>query len=198
VLRGPLRIIYRCHLLAIGFFSEQVVTGWLLILSGIIFIPGGVLFSGRAIWKWPVAQSQTFLFWERGFVIAALLVAVIGLTGLERMLETAGDRILAPSGIVLLLIWNAIVIYTETFFISRQEWVYAPIVTFVVLAFLGQAAFGASILRTGFFSRMGKLGNDPLEPGLVSHSAYRQTEGYLLSRASPYCPRNYWNCSACP
>lgn len=129
--------------------SEPAASGWLLILSGIIFMAGGMLYTGRAIWKWPAGQTQRYLIWERGLVIAALLAAVLGFTILERMLEAAGDWILAPSGMSLLLIGAAVVIHAETFSISRQEWVYAPTVAFVVLAFLAQALFGAALLRTG-------------------------------------------------
>jgi hypothetical protein len=130
--------------------SVQVVAGWLLIFSAILFLPGGMLYTGRAIWKWPAAQSQRYLSWERGFVIAAVLVATLGLALLERPLETAGDGILAPLGMIIFLIAAVLVIAAETFSLSRQEDVYAMVVAFVVLAFLGQAAFGASILRTGF------------------------------------------------
>ena len=131
------------------FTSEQVVAGWLLILSGAVFLPGGLLYTGRAIFKWPVAQSQSYLFWERGFVMAAILVATLGLALLERLLEAAGDRILSLSGMVIFLIGVVLVLVAETYSLSRQEMSYAPIVVFVILAFLGQATFGASILRTG-------------------------------------------------
>jgi hypothetical protein len=132
-----------------GNLSEQVVTGCLLILSAIIFMAGGMLYTGRAIWKWPAGQTHRYLIWERGLVIAALLVAVLGFTLLERLLEAAGDRSLAPSGMSFLLIGAAVIVFAETFFISRQEWVYAPTVAFVILAFLAQALFGAALLRTG-------------------------------------------------
>jgi len=131
------------------FTSEQVVTGWLLILSGILFVPGGLLFTGRAIFKWPTAQSQSYLTWERGLVMAAILVATLGLALLERLLEAAGDRMLAPAGIVLFLIGTSLVFMAETTTINRQEPIYAMIVVFVALIFLGEAGFGASILRTG-------------------------------------------------
>jgi len=36
---------------------EQVVTGWLLILSGLVFATGGTLYTGRAIWKWPAGST---------------------------------------------------------------------------------------------------------------------------------------------
>ena len=130
--------------------SEQIVTGWLLILSGIIFAGGGFLYTGRAIWKWPMGSTPTYLRFERGFVIAALLTAVVGLTLLERLLEATGDNILAPSGLVIFLIGAVLVMVAETFFLSRQETLYGPIVVFVVLAFLAQAVFGAAILRSGF------------------------------------------------
>ena len=128
--------------------SEQVVAGWLLILSTQIFLVDGILYTGRAIWKWPAGKTHRYFLWERGFVIAALLVVVLGLNLLEGMLKVAGDRILAPSGMVLLLVGAAAVIFSETFFISRQEWIYAPTVVFVILAFLAQAVFGAALLRT--------------------------------------------------
>jgi hypothetical protein len=131
------------------FTSEQTMAGFLLILSGVIFLPAGMLFAGRAIWKWQVAQSQSYLFWERGLVMAAVLIATLGLVLLERLLETAGDKILPPLGMTIFLIGAVLVIAAETFSLSRQEWAYAPIVVFVILAFVGQATFGVSILRTG-------------------------------------------------
>lgn len=132
-----------------SFLSEQVTAGGLLVLSGLVFFVGGMLYTGRAIWKWPAAGNPAYIRWERGFVIAALLTSVVGLALLERMLEAAGDRILAPSGMVIYIIAAAVVIFAETFFISRQEWLYPPIVVFVVLALLAQAIFGAALLRTG-------------------------------------------------
>ena len=132
--------------------SEQVAAGWLLILSGLIFTAGGLLYWGRVFRKWPAGKTRRYLLWERGFVIAALVVAVLGFTLLDRILEDAGDRILAPSGMVLVLIGASIAMFGVTFSISRQEWIYAPTVIFVILAFLAQAFFGAALLRTGILS----------------------------------------------
>jgi hypothetical protein len=129
--------------------TQQTVCAWMLILAGAIFVPGGALYAGRAILKWPAARSQSYPVWERGFVMAAILVATLGLVLLERLLEAAGDQILAPIGLTIFLIGTVLVLAAETFALGRQEMIYAPIVVFVVLAFLGQAAFGAAILRTG-------------------------------------------------
>ena len=130
--------------------SQQIVCGWLLILGFVIFLPGGLLYTGRAIFKWPAAQSQNSLYWERGFVMAAILVAALGFVLLERLLGAAGEQILAPLGLTVFLTGTILVLAAETFGLDRQQMIHAPIVAFVVLAFLGQAAFGAAILRTGF------------------------------------------------
>jgi len=135
---------------AIDVISEQIVAGWLLILSGVIFVPGGLLYTGRAIFKWPSAQSKSFLYWERGLVMAAILVAALGLILLERLLGEAGDKVLPPIGMTIFLIGTILVLTAETFSLQREEYIYIPIVAFVILAFIGQAIFGVAILRTGF------------------------------------------------
>lgn len=81
--------------------------------------------------------------------MAAILVAALGFVLLERLLQAAGDGILAPLGLVVFLIAVVLVLTAETSSLSRQKYDYAPIVVFVILAFLGEATFGASILRTG-------------------------------------------------
>lgn len=131
------------------FASQQVVAGWLLILSGIVFLPGGLLFTGRAILKWPAAQSQNFLYWERGFVMAAILLAALGFVLLAGLLGEAGDRILPPVGQTVFLIGAVLCLAVEAFSLSRQEYAYAPTVVFILLVFLGEAAFGGAILRSG-------------------------------------------------
>jgi hypothetical protein len=131
------------------FASEQITAGWLLILSSIIFMVGGMLYAGRAIWKWSAGEARSYLLWERGFVMAAILTASLGLVLLERLLEAAGDNILPPLGLTLFLIGVVLVLAAETFSLSQQTWVYAPIVVFVILAFLGEAVFGMALLRTG-------------------------------------------------
>jgi hypothetical protein len=149
--------IYRSHergtdMDALDVISEQVVSGWLLILSSLLFLPGGFLYAGRAIWSWPAAKSRTYLYWERGFVMAAVLVASLGFVLLAQLLGDASDRILSPIGMTIFLVGTILVIAAETFSFNRQEGVYVAIVVSVILAFLGQTMFGLSILRTGYLA----------------------------------------------
>jgi len=130
--------------------DTQLTTGLLLVLSALLFVVGGILYTGRAIWKWPVGQTHRFLLWERGFVIGSILVLTMGLLVLARLLDAAGSTILAPLGMVTFFSGVVVILVAEALFLSRQEWVYPAVVMFVILAFLGQAAFGAALIQTGF------------------------------------------------
>jgi hypothetical protein len=81
--------------------------------------------------------------------MATVVVAGLGFVLLERMLEAAGDLILAPLGLAILYLSIGLILVFETHSISKQEWLYAPTVLHVVLVFLAQAVFGASMLQTG-------------------------------------------------
>lgn len=128
--------------------STRTVAASLLILGFVLFGFGGILFTGRAIWKWPIGQTPNYLRWERGFVVAALLVNVLGLVLLEDLLRAAGDPIIARLALVIYLIGAAVGIVAEMSYLHNRDWVYPQIVLHVVLAFLAQAGFGAALLRT--------------------------------------------------
>ena len=132
-----------------GLLLERRVAGMLLILCGVVFVPGGILYTGRAIWQWPVAQTELYLMWERGLVIAAALINVLGFVLLESLLRTAGASIIARPALAAYLIATAVLLTAEGSFLHNHEWVYPQVVIYVVLALLAQAAFGASLLRSG-------------------------------------------------
>lgn len=129
--------------------SEQRLSGILLIISSIVFLVAATLFTIRVIWGLPMGGTPAYYRWERGFVIAALLIAVLGLTLLKGILENVGDSILAPMGLVLFFAAAVLAVVAETVSLNRQEIIYPTIVVFVILAFLGQAFFGLALLRTG-------------------------------------------------
>lgn len=131
-----------------GLLSERNIATWLLILCGVVFAVGGFLYMGRAMLKWPAAESPGYLVWERGFIIAAVMINVSGLALLEGMLRTAGDPVFARVGLITTVIAAAVVLTAEASFLNSQAQAQAQIVIYVVLAFLGQAAIGVGLLRT--------------------------------------------------
>ena len=170
-----------------GFHAEQVAAGWLLISSGLIFAISGTLYTGRAIWKWPAAGTVAYLRWERSFVIAALLTAVVGFTILERVLESAGDRFLAPSGITISSGRNC-GLHRSRSLLSRPE----GVARYRDRGIRGPGFSGSGGDRSRIASHrssagLGWMGNDPLEPGLDGRAANRPAARYVLSLASLCC-----------
>jgi hypothetical protein len=129
-------------------FSEDSITASLMILGFVVFGVGGILYTGRAIWKWPAGQTARYLLWERSFVIAALLLSILGLVLLEDMLHKVGDSGIARVGLVTSLLGVVVVVVAETTFLDNREWNYPQVVLYVVLAFLAQAAYGVGLIQT--------------------------------------------------
>jgi hypothetical protein len=132
----------------IGPLSERQVTAVLLILCFAVFAVGGILFTGRAFLKWPAAESSAYLIWERGFIVAAVLINLLGLALLEAILRAAGDSVFARVGLIITIIAVAVVVVAEASIMSNRGTVDAQIVIYIVLSFLAQAAFGVALLRT--------------------------------------------------
>jgi hypothetical protein len=128
--------------------SIRTIAASLLIQCFILFLFGGMLFTGRVFLKWQI-EERSFLVWERGFIIAAVLITVLGLVLLEDMLHTAGDSVLARIGLISYLFGAVIVVVAETNTLSGRNAVDSQIVIYVILAFLTQAVFGVALLRTG-------------------------------------------------
>src|SRR5262245_52200476 len=113
--------------------SERQIAAILLISGGVIFVVGGILFTGRAIWKWPAGETSGYLRWERGFVILAVLVTVFGLVLLEDLLRAAGDSVIARLAMVTYLFGAVVVVVAETSYLGNREWVCPQLVLYVVL-----------------------------------------------------------------
>lgn len=129
--------------------SARTIAASLLVLCFIVFAFGGVLFTGRAFLGWQIDEASSHLIWERGFVIGGVLATVLGLALLEDLLRTAGEPVLSRLGMVTYLVGAVVVIAAETAYLGKRDWLYPQIVLYVVLAFLAQTAFGASLLQTG-------------------------------------------------
>lgn len=129
--------------------SMRTAAASLLILCFVVFTFGGVLFMGRVFLKWPNAETSSHLLWERGLVIGGVLATVLGLALLEELLRAAGEPVLSRLGMMTYLFGAVVVVVAETAYLGKRDWIYPQIVLYVVLAFLAQAAFGASLLQTG-------------------------------------------------
>jgi hypothetical protein len=127
------------------------MAGILLILSSVLMFAGVMLWTGRNLWAWPLAEAANYLRWERGLLIAAIVAVVLGLVLLEGLLRAAGDPVWARLGLAVYLVGAVLGIVAEAYHIKDTSF-YTLVIVYVVLAFLGQAAFGVSLLNTGLLS----------------------------------------------
>jgi hypothetical protein len=132
------------------FWTERWITGALLVLSVLLLIPGVVLYINRD--NTPilgtVAEANALFQLERYFVLTSVIVSTLGLVMLETLLRGAGDRIFARLGMVGFLFGAVLIVVVEALILNRQQIPYALGITYETLAFLSQAAYGASLLQT--------------------------------------------------
>lgn len=130
--------------------TDSRLAGFVLIASSLVFLAAATLYTIRAIWNRPIGNRPGYFLVERGLVIAALLVAAVGLTLLARLLENEGDAVIARIGWVLFIAAAGLAVFAEVTSMQSRVFHYPPIVAFVVLALLAEALFGISLIRTGF------------------------------------------------
>lgn len=121
-------------------------TAVLLIGSGVLFLAVAVMFTGRSYWAW--STGGAFIAWERSIVIASVLMSLVGFAVLELLLRSAGAIVPTRLAFLMYLIGATVLVSAETALIGGRPYVYAQIVTWMILAFLAQAVFGVALLST--------------------------------------------------
>lgn len=104
------------------------------------------MFTGRTFWGW--LTETTFIAWERGFVIAAVLASVLGMALLEQLLHEVKTVVLARLAFVTYFVAAIVLIGAEAAFIDGRPFVSSQLILVVVLACLGQAVFGLALVRS--------------------------------------------------
>lgn len=135
-----------------GTGSAHSLTGWLLVLGGLLMLGGIILWTGRNLWAWPAAGRPHFLTWERGLVAAGMVGTLLGFVLLEEFLHAAGDPVWSRLGLAAYALAVALGVTAEAYDMATGGYLYPLIVAFVVLALLGQAAIGFSLLQTGLLA----------------------------------------------
>ena len=131
--------------------SVRRATGVLLILSTVMILIGVILYWVRQLGGG--TATPVGFFWERGSIAAGALVGVLGFTLLESILSREGVSVLARPGIVLIGIGAVCILLREAGAIQGTGWLPGSEELYMVLTMLGQAAFGAAVLRRGLLSK---------------------------------------------
>lgn len=127
--------------------SERTAASSLLVLSFMTFFVAGVLFTGRALWKWEIKNLSTYMLWERSLVIVPTVTTSLGLVLLSDLLNAGGDTFWARLGTTAYLFGAVLVVPVETSFVINGEWNTVQVILYVILALLGQASIGAALVQ---------------------------------------------------
>ncbi len=133
-------------------WSYQRLSGIAMSVAVFPLMLGVFLFLRRSGIRSAEPPGELVYLWERGSILAAAVLTALGLVLLEtRFQDTSGGALARLGawafffGAVLLVVGEA-----KTFPLGPPN--YPLIVFYVVLAFLGQAAIGAAILRAGLLT----------------------------------------------
>jgi len=137
------------------FWSIEYSAGTVLILSFVALFVGALMYWVRGGIRGGAPPTHVYFVWERGFIMAAVVLTALGLALLEGLLQDSAGRVLARAGAIAYLFGGVLVVAVEASSLSQglhrndseQNW--APANIYVVLALLAQAAIGGSLLQAG-------------------------------------------------
>jgi hypothetical protein len=133
------------------FWDIERVAGFVLVLGVVTVFPGLIMFWMRAGHQGGQPPTSAYFLWERGFILAAVIITALGFLLLEGALQTTDGRSLARLGATAYFFGGILVVIGEVLMptVGYQK-LYGLIVIYVVMAFLGQAALGGAVLQTGW------------------------------------------------
>lgn len=137
------------------FWSIGRAAGLFLVLGDVVVLPGLLMFWFRGGQRGGAPPSPAYYVWERGLVLTAIVLTAIGFMVLEGHLQASDGRILARAGAFAYLFAGVLGVAAEALTLSQgyqsdhpaELNVYGLLVTYVVMAFLAQAALGGALLQ---------------------------------------------------
>lgn len=121
------------------------LSGGSMILGFVTMVPGALLYLSRP----ETGLSFVRRAIERGLLMAAVVITAIGLLLFAEYLRGRSAHAWALIGAYLYLFGAVLIVGVEATWLSGGDSTYAVVVTYVMLAFLGQAAVGLAVVQSG-------------------------------------------------
>jgi hypothetical protein len=128
-----------------GFWTEERLTGALLVAAILPLALGVYLFISRNGVQGGAPRSPALFVWERGSILAAVALTALGIVLLGAPLQGSNGRVLARLGASTYFFGAVLLAAAEA---VRLPASYPLINISVTLAFLGQAAIGGALLQS--------------------------------------------------
>jgi hypothetical protein len=135
------------------FWGMARVAGLFLVLGALFDLAGVLMFAFRGGHRGGAAPSRAFYLRERGLIMAGVVLTAIGFVLLEAQLQSGSGGILARIGATGYLFAGVLVVAGEALNLNLgYDKSYPLMLVYVVAAFLGQAAVGGALLRSGLLA----------------------------------------------
>lgn len=128
--------------------SYAELSGASLLLGFGVMLAGALLFISRPVALTP-RHPEPRLILERGLIMTAVVLTMLGLLLLAEHLGATEGRVPARAGAYLYLTAGALILTAEALGLSQWDRSYALVVAYVVMALLAQAAIGIAIILSG-------------------------------------------------
>lgn len=134
------------------FWQLERSAGVFLVLSFVTSFTGVMMFWLRDGVSGAPPPSTTYLAWERSFLMAAAVLAVIGFGLLAESLHATGGRLLAHIGMIAYVFAGILLVTAEALSLGGERAYYPLLVCAVVMTFLAQATFGGALRQAGMLA----------------------------------------------
>ncbi len=135
------------------FWSVEHSAGSVLILGFVAFFVGASMYWIRGGLRGGAPPTHAYFVWERGFIMAAVVLTAIGFVLLEVSLQNTAGLVLARVGATAYLFGGVLWVVAEASSLTPgSENHYPLIVIYLVLAFLAQVAIGGALLQAGLLA----------------------------------------------
>lgn len=135
-------------------WSVETFAGSTLVLGFVAFAVGAALFWIRGGIRGGAPPTHAYFVWERGLIMAGVVLTAVGFALLDGILQDTEGRSLTRAGASAYFFGAVLVVAAEASGLAQtfeKDWFgrnYPLVVTYVVLAFLSQAAIGGSLLQS--------------------------------------------------
>jgi hypothetical protein len=136
------------------YWSLARSAGLFLFLSVIANMVGVIMFWIRGGQRGGRPPTPAYFAWERGAIMAAIVLAAVGFALLEGTLEDTGGRVLAKVGATAYLLAAGLGVTAEALGLPEGQgsFPYPLVAVYVVVAFLAQAAIGGALVQSGLLT----------------------------------------------
>ena len=132
------------------YWSIERAAGSCLVLGFVALLVGVLMFLSRGGLRGGTPPSRAYFVWERSFIMAAVVLTVIGFVLLEGYFQNTDGRVLINMGVTTYLFGGVLVVAAEALSLTLEfEKLYGLVVIYVVMALLAQAAIGSALLQSG-------------------------------------------------